>query len=373
MMSEKGIPNVKGLFDAVSPESAAEYEKARHLLVDRVNSEMDARDDLEDLIGEGNRRLMYDNHKNHAAFMAGIFALQEYDLLDSTMPWVYRTYHAHGFSFDYYPVELNAWIKAVYECLGRAAAEEISGVYRWMMSRHETCVASALRPVPAVDKGDEMQRDMQASFFDALMAGDSGKCLAIARKNFAGDRGKFFTQIIQAAMYRVGELWEKGKISVAQEHLASAVVSRVMTSLFVEDDEWVRKSRGTAVVTAACNEYHEIGARMVADLLEREGWNVYYLGANTPVQDVADLIKKQDADICAVSVAMSFNLTEVRNLIKYIRARDEFHRLCIMVGGFAFRADPDLWGRLGADGYAVDAVGAVELAERWRKDACGVN
>ncbi|MFO8091441.1 MAG: hypothetical protein R6U13_16495 [Desulfatiglandaceae bacterium] len=42
-------------------------------------------------------------------------------------------------------------------------------------------------------------------------------------------------------------------------------------------------------------------------MLEREGWHVYYLGANTPAPDVTEIIEKQGADICAVSVAVSFN------------------------------------------------------------------
>lgn len=372
-MFDEEVINGKRLFDAVPRESAAEYEKARHSLVDRVNFVMDVREDLSYLIGEGNRRLMYDNHENHALFMSGIFLLQEYNLLDSTMPWVYRTYHAHGFSFDYFPVVLNAWVDAVFGRLGRSAAEEIAAVYRWMISRHEKCIADALQPAQVADNMDEKWRDVHSSFFDALMAGDSKKCMDIARENFTGDRAGFFIEVIQAAMYSVGELWERGEISVAQEHLASAVVSRVMTSLFVENDESLPKSRGTAVVTAACNEYHEIGAWMVSDLLEREGWNVYYLGANTPVPDVAEIIKKKDANICAVSAAMSFNLTEVQNLIEYIRGMNEFNRLRIMVGGFAFKAEPELWRRLGADGSAEDVAGAVELAERWWNEASEVD
>jgi methanogenic corrinoid protein MtbC1 len=364
-MADERLSDARRGFDPVSPESAAEYEKSRYFLVDRVNSAMDARDDLLNLVGAGNRRLMYHNHENHAAFMSGVFSLGEYSLLDSTVPWVYRAYHAHGFSFDYFPVALNAWMDAVFACLRRPAAEEIAGVYRWMISRHEECMRISRRPAPHPGTVEEKWKDVQASFLDALLAGDTKKCMDMAGKNFAGDRAGFFIQVIQPSMYRVGELWERGELSVAREHLASAVVSRVMISLFIEDEEPMPDSKGNVVVTAACNEYHEIGAWMVADLLERDGWHVYYLGANTPVSDVVEIVGNQDADICAVSAAMPFNLTEVRKLIQCIRETDKVKKVRVMVGGLAFAAVPELWRHLGADGYASDAGRAVELAERW--------
>ncbi len=352
-------------FDPVSPQSAGEYEKARVCLVERVNSELDARTDLYDLIGENNRRLMYDNHENHVALMSVVFSLREYSLLDSAMPWVYRSYRAHGFSYAYFPVVLNAWIDAVYACLGRSAAEEISGVYRWMISRHDESVEMSRRPGTDGDTTDERWNAVKNSFFEGLMSGDAKKCLDIARKDSGGDTAGFFIHVIQPAMYKVGELWEKGEISVAREHLASALVSRVMTSLFVEDNESASGKRGKAVVSAACNEYHDIGAWMVADLLERKGWDVSYLGANTPASDVAEIVEKQEADICAVSVAMPFNLMEVRKLIEQIKKSGQIKKARVMVGGLAFSGSPELWRRLGADGYAANAAEAVELAERW--------
>jgi len=51
---------------------------------------------------------MYDNHLNHARFMANVFRFNAYTLLVKTVIWVYRSYHSHGFSFDYFPVELAA-------------------------------------------------------------------------------------------------------------------------------------------------------------------------------------------------------------------------------------------------------------------------
>jgi len=60
------------------------------------------------LIGYNPLRMMYDNHLNHARFMANVFRFNAYTLLVKTVIWVYRSYHSHGFSFDYFPVELAA-------------------------------------------------------------------------------------------------------------------------------------------------------------------------------------------------------------------------------------------------------------------------
>jgi methanogenic corrinoid protein MtbC1 len=174
----------------------------------------------------------------------------------------------------------------------------------------------------------------------------------------------FYLEVIEPSMVEIGARWERGEISVAQEHLATAISSRVMAALyprFVLGEQ----TKGRAVVTTVCEEFHELGAWMVADLLALEGWEVSYLGANTPTGDLLDMLLNLKPDLLALSSAMPFNLDRVQESIQAVRDREELAATRILVGGRIFREMDDLWRLTGADGWARDAQEAVALAGQW--------
>lgn len=110
------------------------------------------------------------------------------------------------------------------------------------------------------------------------------------------------------------------------------------------------------------SEMHEIGLRMVVDNFEMDGWNTYYLGANTPDLGVIKMLEKVEPHVLAISVTLFRNLRNVKDMITHVRS-DYPNNLKIMVGGSPFSTVPDLYKKVGADGYAVSADSALELAE----------
>jgi methanogenic corrinoid protein MtbC1 len=109
-------------------------------------------------------------------------------------------------------------------------------------------------------------------------------------------------------------------------------------------------------------ELHEIGVRMVADFFEMEGWDTYYLGANTPATTILQAIKDRSADILAISATMTFHVGQVEQLIDTLRASDIGRNTQIMVGGYPFNLSPGLWRHVGADGFAANAQDAIQQA-----------
>ncbi len=219
---------------------------------------------------------------------------------------------------------------------------------------------------PAEPTADPAYAADRQNFLQALLRGDSQTCLEIGSRLTKTSAGlqTFYLEILQPAMYEVGRLWEEGEISVAQEHLASAMVARLMAILY-PPLAVVQKPKGRAVVTAAPNEFHETGARCVADLLALDGWQIDYLGANTPSVDLLHHLLQNTPQVLALSVAMPFNLDITTDVITTIRQQPELANLKVMVGGLAFANLPELWQITGADGYAPHAKGAVELARTW--------
>ena len=107
-----------------------------------------------------------------------------------------------------------------------------------------------------------------------------------------------FAAILAPALVEVGERWQAGAITVAQEHLASSTVRSALQRLLADTRGAVR---GTAVLACAPAERHEIGLLMLAVLLRADGWAVAYLGADTPVADAVALARSIGARIVCFS------------------------------------------------------------------------
>ena len=107
-------------------------------------------------------------------------------------------------------------------------------------------------------------------------------------------------------------------------------------------------------------EGDEIGIRVLSDFFEFAGWRSVCLGADLPAPDIAQATRYFDSSMVLLSAALSTQLKAVRETIGAIR---ESNTKCkIMVGGTAFDEVPDIWRRLGADGFASRPEEAVLVA-----------
>ncbi|MCF8026113.1 MAG: cobalamin-dependent protein [Desulfobacteraceae bacterium] len=353
----------------IPPQSAQAYRTHLGDLVEKVNTRMHARPDISLLIGENPIRMMFDNHQNHALFMSNVFSLNAFALLADTLPWVYRTYHHHGFDWQYFPAHLESWVQVLEQTMAPDIADPLIRVYKWMQSHHADFIELAGRPSPLRQAPAPQWKQTFDALVQALLAGDRRACKDLAARSVisAGDLGAFYLNVVQPAMYTVGNMWENGEISVATEHLASALVNRMMSMQYIELMQPPAADKGKVVVTAAPNEFHEIGATMVANALEAEGWEVSYLGANTPPEDLLGFVSSGNIDILAISASLPFNLEAIGSLIKHIRSWPQNAQPKIMLGGLVFLDHPELAEKLGADATAKDCKQAVELAETWQK------
>lgn len=367
-MIEDCIADISKL-DSIPAQSADVYGAAMENMIHQVNRELGARSDLYKLIGGNPVQMMELNHLHHAQFMVTVFKLNAFDLLARTIPWVYRAYHSRGFSYDYFPIELCAWRQALLDNSTEHDAVPISAVYDWMISNHENMISLSLSgdtlgfSLPA--ECDEMQQIFTA----LLLHGDHKGCLKLAEQSITSivDVRHFYQHVLRHSLYAIGALWERNEISVAEEHLATAIVGRVTSFLygrFVGEAQ----TKGTAVVSAAPNEFHEVGARMVADILELDGWDVTYLGANLPGEELVALLKQKKPFLLALSVATMFNLEKARDLITAIKSVPELSALRILAGGLAFSCIPRMWLEFGADGYAADLDDLISVCDEWWRE-----
>lgn len=199
-------------------------------------------------------------------------------------------------------------------------------------------------------------------YLAATLAGRRENALAVVREAVDGGASPLdvYTDIFQNALYEVGRRWQTAGLTVAEEHMATATTQFIL-SVLQEESPRAPGRRGTAVVTGVVNERHLVGASIVANVLEAEGWDVRFLGTDLPHDAIISTIEQRRAGLVAISVTMSECVAGAGALIAGIRRR------CtppprILVGGGAFLADPELWQALGADQFAPDARRVAELA-----------
>lgn len=99
---------------------------------------------------------------------------------------------------------------------------------------------------------------------------------------------------------------------------------------------------------------------MIADFLEINGWDTYYIGANAPSEAIIDAIEKNEAVIVAISVTLMPHIARAQQVISEIRK--QYPDIKILVGGYPFKQDRDLFLKIGADGFALSAEEVNEIA-----------
>lgn len=173
-------------------------------------------------------------------------------------------------------------------------------------------------------------------FFDALIKGDRKKSNEILSKKLEENTSieDIYEKVIKNAMYKIGDLWETGEVSVATEHMASAIVESELNRIFDSVNTSNKDKYKTAVLACVEKEYHQIGIKMVSDILEDRGWNTYFLGSNVPPKELNDFIGSVRPDLIALSFSIYFNLNSLEEMIKKIK--ESFPDQLIIVGGQAF-------------------------------------
>lgn len=173
-------------------------------------------------------------------------------------------------------------------------------------------------------------------FLRSLLAGNRGECSRIIHDHLNNQLSipDVYEKVIRNSLYEIGELWELNKISVATEHLASAIVESILNELYLtimHNDN----SKKRVVVACVENEFHQIGIKMVSDVFEMNGWNSFFLGANTPTIELISFVEFIKPFMLAISLSIYSYIPILERMIQKIR--DDMPELTILVGGQAFQ------------------------------------
>jgi methanogenic corrinoid protein MtbC1 len=297
----------------------------------------------------------------HLSYLAEAISAADPALFAHYVAWVKVLFAGLGFPDQVLAATLNCTREVVYETLpGPMAA--VAGKYLEAGLIH---LEQAPSSVPAFIDASMPLAELSRQYLDALLRGERyvASQLVMDAVESGTSVKDIYECVFQRCQYEIGRLWQMNRISVAQEHYCTAATQLIMSQLYPYIFA-TEKTGGRFVAACVGGELHEIGARMVADFFEMEGWDTYYLGANTPSEAIVREIEERRADILGISATMTFHVRAVEALIDQVRRSDVGARVKILVGGYPFHVAPELWRRLGADGCGRDAQEAIAVADR---------
>ncbi len=186
-------------------------------------------------------------------------------------------------------------------------------------------------------KNQKLEATYQA-YLETLIRGDRQRCRALVEEILPDENSikDQYVGIFQRLLYQVGKLWECNQLSVAREHMATAITESLLPLAYQAIFSAPHCGR-KAIVACAANEYHQLGGKMVADILELNGWDGFFLGAHTPIADLLSLVDEKRPDMLCLSLSIFAGMPGLITLLE--RIRSEFPALPVIVGGQAFR-----WG-----------------------------
>jgi methanogenic corrinoid protein MtbC1 len=191
--------------------------------------------------------------------------------------------------------------------------------------RGKAATLGAVVDLPEQSASDERAAVVIRRYGEALRVGDPERALAATDAAIAGgmSAANAEAQVIAPAMRWIGDLWERGAIGVADEHLATAISDSALAHLYPRLQTAEPRSRERVLVSTVQDERHVLGLRMVADALEGAGFDVLYLGGDVPAGALLDAWRKHRPAVVALGVTMHVNLAALLGEVTALAALDD--------------------------------------------------
>jgi methanogenic corrinoid protein MtbC1 len=333
-------------------------ERQEHLAREIVDRHWQLRPDLKQLYGKQGKTRCLEDARYHLRYLSEAVGAREPALFLHYVTWAKTMLLARNI-----PVEdLMANLEVMLDVLGKElpAPMQIPAVDYVKSAIGSLTLANDNSSF--LDPGKPLA-ELAHQYLGALLRYDrhSASTLILRAVENKVSIKEIYRHVFEPCQYEIGRLWQSTVVSVAQEHYCTASTQFIMSQLYPYIFRSDRTFRGTIVAACASGELHEIGARMLCDLLEMEGWNTIYLGANVPTAGIVDVLRDNHSDILAVSASMTFHIRAVREVIAAVRLASPATR--ILVGGYAFKIAPNLWRDVGADFWTKDATDAISLID----------
>lgn len=211
-----------------------------------------------------------------------------------------------------------------------------------------------------------MSTDLLEQITAAVVEGDPDATVAGTRQALAAglEPLRIINEGLVPGMRTVGEKYSSGEYFLPNLIVSAAGMKQAMALL--EPELKARRetvqSAGTVVIGTVRGDIHEIGKSLVATMLSANGFEVHDLGVDVSADRFVETVKQTGANLVGLSALLTTTMMGQKKVIEELERAGLRGGVKVMVGGAP--VSQAFAESIGADGYAQDAVAAVELAGR---------
>ncbi len=240
---------------------------------------------------------------------------------------------------------------------GRQIFYSIATPYAEILMRfHEATTAPAQEP-ESLENTSSLEA-WRSLYLGAITSGNEEQALTLVNTFLAHHipLEQIYIEVFEWAMHEIGKGYEKGEISIAEEHLASAITERMIVRVGQFYMPMV-KGRYRALIGCVAGNYHTLGIRILADGLREFGWDILFLGANVPLESFVKTITQTHPHIVLISCMLEEHWEEARRVLDRLatlQRETTDRKFLVLVGGLYLNKHPEILPTLPIGLFASD-------------------
>jgi methanogenic corrinoid protein MtbC1 len=254
-----------------------------------------------------------DAHRHLADLLLGIYENSLFEKLADEFRWYVSVFTSRGFKKDYFEKMLEAWIFAIHALIKPPESGELTRPLNWIVRRLPVFFESSKEEKPALTAEQER-------LLSLLLEKKRSKTWEFVQSFVEKEPSmeRVYFDLLIPVLIRVGKLWERNEIGVADEHAATAIIRDLLSKIqSLRPPE--KPVPYKALVSCVPGEEHDIGAEILADYLEIKGWTVYFIGHSTPEEDILKSLLELKPDVVFFSMTQISRINEARRIIQRVK------------------------------------------------------
>lgn len=206
-------------------------------------------------------------------------------------------------------------------------------------------------------------RKTQQNYFEALVEGDRSKCRELLHQAREGGVGAsdLLLEVIWLGMDKIAELFSKDRINFITEHIATRI-NRTLADQMQSNLPMSNPTGQKLIVACSDAQGHELGAQIIADIFEADGWEVSFVGSGVPMDELVQLVGRIQPHLLIYYGTEAGGIPEVRRTLQLLHRIKSCPHTAVLAAGGVFNRAEGLWIEVGADDFAPDARSALAKA-----------
>ena len=208
-----------------------------------------------------------------------------------------------------------------------------------------------------------MSEPLLTRYLQPLLAGRRSECFDLVHNalNATWPAEQLIHDVVWPAMAQVDRLYRDDRINAAIENMACRINRTVADQLQAHLPK--EPPNGRRVLIACAADFgEELGAQIVADLFQANGWQVYFVGGGVPHDELLSMVGELRPTVFVIFGATPQAVPAVRGLIDLIRSIGVCPTMNILLSGGVFNRADGLWREIGGDAYADAAEDLLRLS-----------